>query len=72
MPKRDRRNILPTMDDLRVLGDDLRAQYEEILCLRAELDRLQARSKPSRKTQVPPKKPAERRRRFSLLPMRGY
>ena len=63
---------MPTLYDLRVQSDDLRVQYEEILRLRAELDRLQARSKPSRKTQVPPKKPAERRRRFSLLPMRGY
>ena len=53
MPKRDRRNILPTMDDLRVLGDDLRAQYEEILRLRAELDRLQS---PPRKKQVTAKR----------------
>ena len=58
MPKRDRRNILPTLDDLRVLGDDLRAQYEEILRLRAELDRLQS---PPRKKQVTAKRKMRRR-----------
>ena len=63
---------MPTLNDLQVQSDDLRVQYKEILRLRAELDRLQARSKPSRKTQVPPKKPKERRRRFSVVPMRGY
>ena len=63
---------MPTLDDLRVQSDDLRVQYEEIFRLRAALDRLQTHSKPSRKTQVPPKKPKERRRRFSLVPMRGY
>ena len=63
---------MPTLDDLRVQSDDLRVQYEEILRLRAELDRLQTHSKPSRKTQVPPEKPKERLRLFSLVPMRGY
>jgi hypothetical protein len=57
---------MPTLDDLRVQSDDLRVQYEEILRLRAELARLQAR--PPRNTQVRPKKPKERRRRFSPRP----
>ena len=65
-----RRNRMPTLDDLRGQSDDLRVQYEEILRLRAELARLQAR--PPRNTQVTPKKPKERRRRFSLVSMRGY
>ena len=58
----------------KVLEDTMTrvVQYEEILRLRAELDRLQTHSKPSRKTQVPPEKPKERRRRFSLVPMRAY
>ena len=55
---------MPTLDDLRIQSDDLRVRYEEVLRLRAELDRLQCRSKPSplRKKQVPAKKPRERRR----------
>ena len=49
-----RRRDLPTLEDLRAEDDDLRAQYEEILRLQAELDRLLTRSKPSpaRKKQV--------------------
>lgn len=31
---------MPTLNDLRAQSDDLRAQYEELLRLRAELDRL--------------------------------
>jgi hypothetical protein len=34
---------MPTIDDLTVQSDNLRARYEEILRLRAELERLQAR-----------------------------
>jgi|SoiMethySBSTD1v2_1073268.scaffolds.fasta_scaffold81681_4 hypothetical protein len=64
-----RRHRMPTLDDLRVQSDDLRVQYEEIRRLRAEVARLQARR--SRNTQVPPEKPKERRRRFSLVSMRG-
>jgi hypothetical protein len=57
---------MPTLDDLRVHCDELRAQYEELLRLLAEIDRLEARLKPSRpgKKQVPHKK--RRRLRFSL------
>jgi len=64
-----RRHGMLTLDELRVQSDDLRVQYEEIRRLRAEVARLQARR--SRNTQVPPEKPKERRRRFSLVSMRG-
>ena len=48
---------MPTLDDLRIQSDDLRVKYEEVLRLRAELDRLQDRSKlsPPRKKPVPSK-----------------
>jgi hypothetical protein len=47
-----RRNCMPEFDDLRLQSDDLRVRYEELLRLRAELERWQPRNK-----QVPPKKP---------------
>ena len=52
------RKLLPFFNDLKARDEDLRARYEEILVLRAELDKLLARAKLSPKS----KKRSERKK----------